>query len=524
MNGLKPPSDFGRVRTALFWGVGVALLLIVGGGSFYVLARLNNHRLTQVPYDHTNPVIYDNDSVEDIYTDELIMALQTEGRIDLRGMITTEAGWSESWITSEAIAQNEIEGRRELVAKARRSGMTQVPTPVAGSVTVMREPLSGRIEDTVPQGTDGAQLIVREARLASARKPLVILVGGPAATVADAYLLDPGITNHVIIAWCDWDDFNGEAPPFIWATEIVLRNFTCVLFGKEVSHSTPVVEKASLVQLPNTELRQYMIDKSLPHVHLPGGRDGDASVAIPLITSNYVRTVYRCRWAGHNADGMPTIEQSDSGRLWRVTGASQATATAAWWRTMTNAASWGAAPAPVSRPFGGRPFPVPGRIVAAQFDEGGPGVAYFDTDKKNLSQSKVRDITPYRVLEHVDFEATSDSGGGYNVTQTAAHEWLNYTIKVTNRGAYRLSARIASSLPGGLFYVSFDETNRVSPVTVPSTAGGQSWQSLPLGQVTLSNGTHCMRVHIEQGGFNLNWIELAEAGSPPTERDGVYER
>jgi hypothetical protein len=515
------------------YGAGFGILFL-GIIILYAVSGLCFHN--QIPYNHTNPIVYDNDSVEDAYTDELLMALHLSRQINLRGMITTVGGWSEPSANTEWLTANGTSGRQELVAKARRSGMTRAPTPVAGSMKELKRPASGRIQDTVAHRNPGTDLIIAQAHRASSKQPLVIVVGGPVTTVAEAFLLDPTITNRVIVAWNGADNWNGEAKPFQWATEIVLRNFRCVLFGQACGLSAPDVAKADLIRLPATELRQFMIDKELPHVHLPGGRDGDAGPVIPLITNQFIKTVERCRWMGGDHDGFPVLTPDADGNLWRVTyprrryailyrclyfwkgrdanrtaAAARRVATAAWWETMTNMASWGDAPAPHRVPFLGQPVSIPGRIQAGQFDEGGPGVAYCDTRLKNGSEVRA----PYRVLERVHFAIADDVGGGYAVDRIEDGEWTEYSVQVQKTGAYRLSARVASAGQGGSLLVAFDGTNAASVVPVASTGGEQSWRTIQLGTAKLSAGVHVMRVFMGTGGFNLNWLECAETSKRP---------
>ena len=162
----------------------------------------------------------------------------------------------------------------------------------------LKRPASGLIQDTVAHRNPGTDLIIAQAHRASPKQPLVIMVGGPVTTVAEAFLLDT--RHHQSRNRClgGPNNWNGEAKPFQWATEIVLRNFRCVLFDQACELSAPDVAKADLIRLPATELRQFMIDKELPHVHLPGGRDGDAGPVIPLITNQFIKSVERCRWTG----------------------------------------------------------------------------------------------------------------------------------------------------------------------------------------------------------------------------------
>ena len=212
----------------------------------------------------------------------------------------------------------------------------------------------------------------------------------------------------------------------------------------------------SLNKLPDTELRRFMIEKELPHVELPGGHDFDAAPAIPLITSEYVRKMTPISIRRTRQRGLPKLKNAASGNIWRVTQASPNAATQAWWQTMTDTASWGDAQRPHSRPFMGDPLSIPGRIEAEAFDDGGPDLSYADTDHKNWSQSKERDITAFRVLEAVDFDEADDDGGGYAVARTEAGEWMDYTVKVMQDAEYRISARVATAESDGVLRIQFD--------------------------------------------------------------------
>ncbi len=462
-----------------------------------------------LPYRAADPVIYDNDSAEDVYTDELVMALQTAHRIDLRGLVTTIGGWKEEpWSPNEVIVRHAISARRELAAKARRSGMPAVPVPVDGVMTELVRPASGRIADTTPLRTPGARLIVAEAHRASPDHPLVILAGGPVSTVADAFLIDPTIADRVVVAWSAGDGWNGQAAPFRWATEIVLRHFRCVLFCEAtVERSAPLVEKKALTRLPDTELRQFMIDKALPHVDLPNRHDYDSPPVIPLIADHYVQEVRRYRWSGSDGAGRAVLVPDLTGPIWCVERASRRVATRAWWQAMTDPRAWGAEPRAVAEPFAGRPGSIPGRIEAVKFDEGGPGVAYFDTDLKHFSENLQHPITSFRVLEHVDFARDADTGTRYCVTRTEPGEWMAYTVDVSAPGTYRVVARVAAAQPGGAIRVDFDGTRMIDHA-IPSSGDPQAWESVDLGEVHLRAGRQGLRIGIERGGFELNWLEF----------------
>lgn len=141
------------------------------------------------------------------------------------------------------------------------------------------------------------------------------------------------------------------------------------------------------------------------------------------------------------------------------------------------------------------------------YDKGGAGVAYSDTDPANRGGQ-------YRTSEGVDIETCADTGGGYDVCYIQPTEWMKYTVNVPIARSYLVSARIASLYVGmgvGAFHIE-DETgnNLTGPITVvSSTANGQTWSTIVASKsFTLTTGQHVLRVYIDSGSgtFNLNSI------------------
>ncbi len=113
----------------------------------------------------------------------------------------------------------------------------------------------------------------------------------------------------------------------------------------------------------------------------------------------------------------------------------------------------------------------------------------------------------------VDIEATSDTGGGYNVGWTEAGEWLAFNnVNVPAAGNYQIQARVASGGGGGT--ISFDlnaGNTQLGQVSVPATGGWQTWQTVTL-DTYLPAGTHSLGVYATTGGWNLNWVKVISGG------------
>ena len=153
------------------------------------------------------------------------------------------------------------------------------------------------------------------------------------------------------------------------------------------------------------------------------------------------------------------------------------------------------------------------RLEAENFDTGGQGVAYSVTNAVNL--------TLYRTNEAVDIEATTDTGGGYAVTGTAAGDWLEYTIYVSEPGYYNLALRVSGLTAGRVQLLAggINGTNLTGAWTVPATDGAQTWTTIT-NTVFLTPGQQVLHLSILAGGFNLNWLQLSPVTTGITPNGG----
>src|ERR1035437_962503 len=108
------------------------------------------------------------------------------------------------------------------------------------------------------------------------------------------------------------------------------------------------------------------------------------------------------------------------------------------------------------------------RIEAEDFDTGGEGVAYHDTDSANNGGQ-------YRTNEAVDITTCNDTGGGYKVGWTADGEWLEYTVFVRNPGYYNLGLRYATPNSGCVVDVICNAKDKTGTWTLPATGGYTTW-------------------------------------------------
>ena len=149
---------------------------------------------------------------------------------------------------------------------------------------------------------------------------------------------------------------------------------------------------------------------------------------------------------------------------------------------------------------------LPGTLEAENFDSGGEGMTFHDSDTKNEG------TTAYR----------NDGGGvdiiqtptGYGIGYTAVGEWLEYTVDVTEAGNYSYKATASSGLTGSGFTLSLVDNNgltQLCKVNVPQT-GNNDWGTYTTIEGKLSQpleaGTQRLRLTITGAYCNIDKIVL----------------
>ncbi len=136
----------------------------------------------------------------------------------------------------------------------------------------------------------------------------------------------------------------------------------------------------------------------------------------------------------------------------------------------------------------------PGRIEAENF------TAAFDTTSGNRGDAGCN-------TGDTDSEFTGDVDGECNIGWTVAGEWTEYEISVSESGDYSLVLRAASGVGGSRVYVEIDGVDVTGSISVAQN-GWQSYGNYS-SPISLSAGSHTVRVVYETGNINLNWLEIS---------------
>ena len=142
---------------------------------------------------------------------------------------------------------------------------------------------------------------------------------------------------------------------------------------------------------------------------------------------------------------------------------------------------------------------IPGTIEAEDFNTGCPDEAYADKDETNVGGE-------YRTNEPVDIEKYD---GGYDITRTAAGEWLTYTATIKNTGNYEVSFHIASVFDDAKMHLEADGIDLTGIITVPNTGGGQTWKEVKR-TVKLEAGQHVLKLVIDNRGVHIDKMVFEE--------------
>jgi len=73
--------------------------------------------------------------------------------------------------------------------------------------------------------------------------------------------------------------------------------------------------------------------------------------------------------------------------------------------------------------------------------------------------------------------------------------------------------RVASYGTGGVFHIEVDGVDATGAMIVPNTGGWQTWRTITAASISLTSGTHVIRVVMDTTGTtgsvgNFNWFAV----------------
>ncbi len=127
-----------------------------------------------------------------------------------------------------------------------------------------------------------------------------------------------------------------------------------------------------------------------------------------------------------------------------------------------------------------RKFPIPGRIETEE----------------------------YYLMSGLFSELTEDSDGFMNIGWTESGDWAEYKIDVQSGRDYTLRARVSGINPGSIDFLVDGQS--AATLSTPNTGGWQNWATVSTN-INIEAGEHILKMHVLDGGFNINWIDVSES-------------
>ena len=289
----------------------------------------------QLPVDERNPIILMNDNAYDNWQGEYAILFASDGGPRLAAIVVNTSG---PWPDIDA----NIAGWRATVQAARDAGLSGIPDPIASIGAPLTRPADGQISSTAPNRSEGAHaLLDAAAQLSTPYRPLVVVTGGRLTDVADAYLMDPTITERVVVVsslgsttstGAAMGAPNGEMDP--WADAIVTARYRFVQVSAFYDQLGDV-PASRLTELPSNSFGAWIAAKQPGIWSLPQSADqvGVMAVGVP----SFAAAVERVSPAGPIAAGAtagPDLVADGSGPAWLVTQSAAAGATDRFWQVL----------------------------------------------------------------------------------------------------------------------------------------------------------------------------------------------
>jgi len=236
-----------------------------------------------LPVDERSATIVMNEGALDNWQGEYAALFAASGQLRMVGLIVNA---SSAYPSLEA----NVGGFRQMITAARASGMKHLPDVTASVAPALTRPQNDVIEETVPNRSEGARLILQAAaEYATPAHPLALATGGALTDIADAYLLDPSLTKRAVVvaslgriagAEVYTDNPNGDLDS--WATFIVASRMRYVQVNGFYDQLQDIPD-AQVAELPQNPFGQWLAQKRASILNLQTACDQVSvlSVALP---------------------------------------------------------------------------------------------------------------------------------------------------------------------------------------------------------------------------------------------------
>jgi hypothetical protein len=141
---------------------------------------------------------------------------------------------------------------------------------------------------------------------------------------------------------------------------------------------------------------------------------------------------------------------------------------------------------------------APGRIEVEDFDLGGEGIAFHDTEPTNNAV-----WAAYRP-ELEGGPSLEERGTGITIGSTRAGEWIAYTVEFPKTGLYNFALNVSTDNQNRIAGISID--NGATDTTTVKTTGWADFQDFDINGISVTAGIH--QVYLELESINIDYFEI----------------
>ncbi|MDB5051096.1 MAG: hypothetical protein JWO30_4167 [Fibrobacteres bacterium] len=406
--------------------------------------------------DSTNPIILENSAFQNPVDGAYLWAKSSLGHAHLVGTIVSFGA-----DTGTVAVQANISNCERLIHLANYSGITGIPHAIAGARRPLTLSPGGSLDDIRPDTSEGALLLIREARNATPDKPLVLISGASLTTAAQALLLDPSIADRIVVFGSNNDNYNNQ---------------------DSLSLAVMAHKARFVVWARNYAWPAAGIDWKIPDAFLTN-RLGDA------LRSQYALDTTRGSWGKSFYGGFGAAAALFQPKLWSNAIASDYVAPPLQSKPSTRAN------------YDFVDIPEAGNDWKAINEE------FMSTLNGNAAYhpwvySGALEAEAYQNSHNIMLGSNAQENSEV-ITFQGPGAWADYWIQIDATGNYTLGFRYQSSARTDV-RVSDAETGAVTVVSLP---GGANWSDAK-GEYYFAAGVHHLHVESVQGGLVLNSVRF----------------
>lgn len=150
-------------------------------------------------------------------------------------------------------------------------------------------------------------------------------------------------------------------------------------------------------------------------------------------------------------------------------------------------------------PYSGTPIQIPGTIEAEDYDLGGEGYAFYDTDEINEGKAYRED----------GVDIVDNKKGGYAIGYTKSGEWLEYTINVPANVECDIEASASNGNSNFEIELQLDN-EKLCVLSGNKTADWDTYSTISTkNKVTLPAGKHIIKVQFLSDYTNLDYVKFS---------------